>query len=282
MKGQTEEFRDQNIHCFYRDGNGPLLLFLHGYPNSSHDWRQVIDLEHDHAILTFDFLGFGLSSKPVDHDYSLKWQADLAEELVSRFSPGRQIFIIAHDMGTSVATELFARDIENQLKINVIGSLLFNGNMDMRRSSLILGQKLLRSRFGGFCSRLSTSWIFRWQLGTVFGKKCKMSQEEGETQWALMTHNNGHLINHKLIQYTFERERLRDRWLGAISNWTKPIFFAWGMKDPVATTFQLNGLKELRPQAEVSEFDELGHFPQIEHPETFVLALKSILVKMQG
>ena len=83
-RGCDEEFRGRRIHVFDRDGGGPLLLFLHGFPSSSYDWRALLELETEHAVLAPDFLGFGLSEKPRDHDYTLHWQADLVEELVRR------------------------------------------------------------------------------------------------------------------------------------------------------------------------------------------------------
>jgi hypothetical protein len=92
-------------------------------------------------------------------------------------------------MGTSVASELLARDIEGSLPsgIHLSGCLLFNGNMMMDRSSLILGQRLLRNpMIGSIAARLSFSWAFRWQLGSVFGRSTPMSPEEGEDQWSLM------------------------------------------------------------------------------------------------
>ena len=41
-------------------------------------------LAADHALLMPDFLGFGASEKPPDHDYSLHEQADLVEALWAR------------------------------------------------------------------------------------------------------------------------------------------------------------------------------------------------------
>ncbi len=90
----------------------PALILLHGFPSSSYDFRELMPLLGDHALLTFDFLGFGLSDKPAGHDYSLFGQADLVEELVRRHLPERSVFLVAHDMGTSVATELMARDLD--------------------------------------------------------------------------------------------------------------------------------------------------------------------------
>ena len=113
---ETRSSGGRRIHVFERDGRGPLLVFLHGFPSSSYDWRLLLELETEHAVLAPDFLGFGLSEKPRDHDYTLHWQADLVEELVrrARRSPS-QFFFVAHDMGTSVATELMARDLDGSL-----------------------------------------------------------------------------------------------------------------------------------------------------------------------
>lgn len=266
-RGHAEEFRGRRIHCFHQSGEGPLLLLLHGFPTCSYDWRHLVDLEPEREILSFDFLGFGLSDKPRDHDYSLAWQADLVEELVGRHGGG-PVHLVAHDMGTSVATELLARDIEGQLGIDLTAAVLFNGSMIIERASLTPGQKLLRSRLGPLFVHLSTGRFFRQQLGSVFGPGHPMSAEEGTDQWALMKFNRGNRIADKLIVYTFERARRSNRWHGAIRDWPKPLTFAWGLQDPVATTHVLAGLRDLRPGAPVLELPSLAHYPQVEDPAT--------------
>lgn len=42
-----------------------------------------------------------------------------------------------------------------------------------------------------------------------------------------------------------------------------------GFDDPVATTNVLDGLRELRPTADVLELPGVGHYPQVEEPEVF-------------
>src|SRR4029079_19650622 len=123
-RGRDEEFRGRRIHVFERGGRGPCLLCLHGFPSSSYDWRLLLEDETEHAVLAPDFLGFGLSEKPRDHTYTLHWQADLVEELVRRQSDANDVFLVAHDMGTSVATELMARDLEGTHAIEISGALL--------------------------------------------------------------------------------------------------------------------------------------------------------------
>lgn len=89
QRGERQEFRGRSIHTFAYSGAGPLAVFLHGFPSSSYDFRLLIERLAGRALLTFDFLGFGLSDKPRDHVYSLAWQADLVEELVVRAQPIR-------------------------------------------------------------------------------------------------------------------------------------------------------------------------------------------------
>src|SRR5918995_5099617 len=166
-RGAGEQVAGHRIHVFRREGAGPLLLLLHGFPSSSYDWRLILDELPGWAVLAFDCLGFGLSDKPRDHTYTLGEQADIAEELVGRHWDG-PVFFVAHDMGTSVATELMARDMDGELRMDLVGGVLFNGSMIQGAASPTLGQKLLRGPLGPLAARLSSERFFRAQFGSIF------------------------------------------------------------------------------------------------------------------
>lgn len=255
-------------------GGDPAVLLLHGFPSSSFDFRHLLPLLGGHATLTFDFLGFGLSEKPRDHTYSLMWQADLADELVARHLAGRPIFLVAHDMGTSVATELLARDLERRLGFELAGVLLFNGSIVLERASLTAIQRLLRSPAGALVSRLASERVFRRQFGRLFSGAHPLTDAEAEAQWSLIRRGGGRSLGHRLIHYLDERERHAERWHGAIRNWPGPLSFAWGLEDPVATVAVLDALRELRPHAPVTELPGLGHYPQLEDPERVAAAVR--------
>jgi pimeloyl-ACP methyl ester carboxylesterase len=276
-RGSDEEIGGRRIHAFDRDGAGPLLLLLHGFPSSSYDWRLLLDREKDHAVLAPDFLGFGLSEKPRDHEYTLHWQADMAEDLVRRSDHDGPVFFLAHDMGTSVANELMARDIDGSLEMELVGGLLLNGSMVQDAASPTLGQRILRSAVGGLFSRLSSERFFRQQFGSIFSPDHPLTTEEAEDQWELICADGGRTINHKTIAYMDERFKHAERWHGAIRDWEKPLSVAWGMLDPVATEQVLDAVIALRPSAPVTRFEDLGHYPQIEDPERVAAALQAAL-----
>jgi pimeloyl-ACP methyl ester carboxylesterase len=275
-RGTEEEFRDRRIHVFRRDGGGPLLVLLHGFPSSSYDWRPLLEIERERPVLAPDFLGFGLSEKPRDHDYDLHWQADMVEELVRR-SGRPTVFLLAHDMGTSVATELMARDLDGSLEMEVAGALLLNGSMVQGAASPTLGQRILRSAVGPLFSRLSSERFFRQQFGSVFSEAHPLTDEEAEDQWALICAGGGRSLAHKTIAYMEERYKHAERWHGAIRDWPKPVSLAWGMLDPVATENVLNAVLELRPAAPLTRFEDLAHYPQIEDPARVSAALQAAL-----
>jgi pimeloyl-ACP methyl ester carboxylesterase len=187
------------------------------------------------------------------------------------------VMVIAHDMGTSVATELLARDLEGRLPFELRSMVLTNGSVILERASLRPIQKVLRGPAGPLVARLANRRTFERGFARLFSRQHPLTPDEAEAQWAMMSHNDGHRIPHLLISYLDERVRYAPRWHGAIRDWPKPLSFLWGLDDPVATSNVLAGLRELRPHAEVVELRGVGHYPQVEVPDVFARAALSLL-----
>src|SRR5512134_3147873 len=82
--GRTFDYRGHSI--FYRDeGTGPTLVCIHGFPTASWDWHKLWPaLTARFRVIAPDMIGFGLSAKPTDYDYSLRDQASLHEALLAK------------------------------------------------------------------------------------------------------------------------------------------------------------------------------------------------------
>jgi len=72
-RGTVEDVLGRRLFVHRSAGSeNPLLLFLHGFPSSSLNWRELFELRPGaEGTLAFDCLGFGLSEKPRDHLYTL-------------------------------------------------------------------------------------------------------------------------------------------------------------------------------------------------------------------
>jgi pimeloyl-ACP methyl ester carboxylesterase len=257
-----------------RTGEGRSLILLHGYPSSSYDWRHAFNLLPAHHLVVFDFLGYGLSDKPRDQVYSLSMQADIAEAIVDRFIDG-PVVLVAHDMGSSVATELLARDIEGRLSFELASTLLFNASLVRERASLLWGQKLLLSRLGPVATRLTSEFGFRRQFAGIFSREHPLRDEEAADQWSLLAHNGGHRLLDRLIFYNHERVGAPGRrWHEALRDWPGRLDLAWAELDPICTEAVLQAVLELRPHAQVTRLHGLGHYPQIEDPQTTMAVIE--------
>jgi pimeloyl-ACP methyl ester carboxylesterase len=96
-------------------GTPQTILLLHGYPTSSYDWRGIVErLSLRYRTMAPDLFGFGLSDKPAAYSYSLFQQADTIEELMTALGV-QAAHVVSHDMGTSLHSELLARQEEGRL-----------------------------------------------------------------------------------------------------------------------------------------------------------------------
>ena len=269
-EGEPETHDGQRIVVHRRVGGAPLLLLLHGFPTSSFDWRYVLVQDRDHAAVSFDYPGLGCSEKPADGQYRITRVAKLAERLVEEHGEGRSVLVVAHDLGVSVAAELIARDVEGELRMELLGAVLLNGTVVPGDAARQFGRKVLTAagaRFGG-------ERRFRHEFGGVFSPDHPLSDELAQDQRSLLAHNDGHKVADRVLAYLDESEAQGERWRSAIRDWSKPIRLVWGMRDPLAGPAELEKLRALRPAAEVTELPAVGHFPQIETPDRVIAAIK--------
>ena len=64
-----------------------------------------------------------------------------------------------------------------------------------------------------------------------------------------------------------ERFEHAERWHGALRDWPGPLQLAWGMLDPVATAEVLEAVRELRPQAPLTELRRPRPLPPDRGPD---------------
>ena len=89
-------------------GAGAPFLFLHGNPNSSYCWRNVIPhLEPLGRCIAPDFIGFGKSDHP-DIEYRIFDHIRFIEEFVVQLDL-RNITLVLHDWGAFVGLDLARR-----------------------------------------------------------------------------------------------------------------------------------------------------------------------------
>lgn len=260
-----------------RDDAEPVLI-LHGFPSSSFDWVRAIPAIAEHRrVVALDFLGFGLSAKPMDHRYSLFEQADIASALVSSLGLD-QVALVTHDMGDSVGGELLARSLDGTLPFDITRRVLTNGSIYMDLVQLSPGQLLLLSLPDEpLPPELINEDLMRGALAATFSPSHRPSSEELDAQWALIARDDGQRLGARLIRYVEERRVHEPRWTGAIETHPSPLTIIWGALDPIAVLPMAERIASRTPDAKLVVLDDAGHYPMIEVPERFNEAALSAL-----
>ena len=281
-RGTYHSVLDHNIFVIDTGGNfDKTLVILHGYPTSSYDFYKVLaPLSEKYRIVLHDHLGFGFSDKPGYENYSLKTQASIAHKLWLTLKL-KEVIIIAHDYGTSVATELLARHNKGQLKINIKGLILCNGSIHIELAKLRPIQKMLKSRlFGKLTALFASQRTFNRNMRSIFYNPNKLSNDDLENMWYLIRQNKGKSVLPKISRYINERYKYWDRWIGALKNTDLIIGLVWATKDPVAVKAIARQLESEIKNPRLYWLKKTGHYPMLENPElwtTLVInAVKSI------
>jgi pimeloyl-ACP methyl ester carboxylesterase len=262
--GWFVELRGRRI--FYRrEGRGPTLLLVHGYPTSSWDWAPLWSaLTARYDVIAADMLGFGESAKPPPpHKYTIFEQADLQAALLAHCKVDR-CHALVHDYGVTVGQELLARGAP-------LESIAFlNGGLfpETHRARPI--QRVLASPLGPLVARLSNERTFARTFRQLF--VTPPSDAEVHAFWTLASKTDGMRALAGLISYIPERRAYRERWVGALLAATLPLVVINGSRDPVSGEHMVARLLELRPQTAVVRLANVGHYPQVEAPEATLAA----------
>jgi pimeloyl-ACP methyl ester carboxylesterase len=252
---------------------GPLITLLHGFPSSSHDWARIApSLAAEHPLLLPDFLGFGATEKPGEHDYSIHEQADLVEALWAH-DQVTATRIVAHDYAVSVVQELLARRAEGRLAVDLLGVHLLNGGLypDLHRPEPVQ-KALLDPEQGPRISEMLNEELMIEALKPTFAPDFDATPDSIEI-WRSISRANGHRIAYRLIRYIDDRSTHQERWVNALETTDVPLAFVWGLLDPVSGAHMAQRICERLPSAPFTALDEVGHWPPLEASELVAAAV---------
>jgi len=90
--------------AYVDEGDGPAVVLLHGFPTSSHLWRDLVPiLAPRFRAIAPDLLGYGDSDHPGDPEtLTIRAQAGYVRELLDRIGVD-EVAAVGHDIGGGVA-----------------------------------------------------------------------------------------------------------------------------------------------------------------------------------
>ncbi len=84
------------IAAYVQPGRGPAIVLCHGFPDNHHLYDRVVPLLKGQEVVTFDFLGWGRSSKPSHYSYTFARQEGDLNAVIEGLHLNR-VVLVAHD-----------------------------------------------------------------------------------------------------------------------------------------------------------------------------------------
>jgi haloalkane dehalogenase len=258
------------------EGEGEPLLFVHGTPSWSFEWRHVIRALCDsYRCVAPDLLGFGLSDRPRDFSYTPEAHAREIDAFVETIGL-RNFTLVVHDFGGPIALPLALERRGIVRRIVVLNSWMWSLRTDptMARAARLLGGRFGRLLYervnlsprvimpAGYADKRKLTRTIHEQYLAPFADRWS----RGAVLWTLAR---------SLLASSAHYEKL---WVGRGRLKEVPVLLIWGMRDPAFTTASLARWREAAPHARVVELP-VGHWPQEEAPEDVVKALREFLIE---
>ena len=148
MRGEFVEVGGARLYYYAagtRSGAEPVI-FLHGFPASSHLWRDLVpQIPAGHRLVVCDLLGYGRSDRPGAHDLSIAAHAARVVGLMDALRiPAAAI--VGHDLGGAIAQQLAVRHATRVARLALISSAAFDAwpprELKMAKAALPMARRM--------------------------------------------------------------------------------------------------------------------------------------------
>jgi haloalkane dehalogenase len=258
------------------EGAGEPVLFVHGTPTWSYEWRHLIPaLAPRWRCVAPDLLGFGLSDRPPRFAYTPEAHAEALAAFVERL--GLEGFtLVVHDYGGPIGLPLCLDRPERVRRLVLLNTWMWPLDDDppLRR-----GGRLAASGLGRLLYRRCNASL-RLIMPHAYGDRRKLTPAIHRQYLAPFTTPD----DRERVLWTLARALLgssayyADLWRRRERLRGRPVLVVWGLRDPA---FRLRHLEQwtalFGPGARVTRLPSAGHWPHEEEAEAVRHELRAFL-----
>lgn len=271
------------LNIFYREAGSadhPAILLLHGFPTSSHMYRNLIpQLANDYYVIAPDYPGFGHSDMPPrdEFEYTFDNFAILVEQLLDEL--GIQKFVpYVFDYGAPVGFRLFHKYPER-----VTAIISQNGNAYNEGIAGFWDPIKVYWETGAIQEREANRWLTtikatRWQYenGVPAERLPYLSPDGWQHDQSLMDREGNADIQLDLFYDYRSNIPLYPRWQEAFAKYRPPMLVAWGKNDDIFVAPGAEAFRRDLPDTEIHLLDT-GHFALETHGIEIAALIKNFL-----
>lgn len=260
-------------------GQGPLMLFLHGFPEFWYAWKnQLQDLGRDHFAVAPDLRGFNLSDCPADvKQYKARILIEDVRQLAEHLGY-KKFVLVAHDWGGAVAWGYAMAHPQTLHRLVIVNSPhpvtfareLAHNPAQAEASqymNLFRSDKAERVLSENNYARLAKMTVEGWGGGAVDAAERAVYVEAWSRPGALTGSLNYYRAS-PLYPPIGDDPGARALQLAPADFMVRvPTLVVWGMRDTALLPGNLEGLDACVPDLRIERLPEASHWVMHEAPE---------------
>jgi pimeloyl-ACP methyl ester carboxylesterase len=272
------------LKIFYREAgpkNAPTLVLLHGYPSSSHMFRNLIPaLSDKYHLIAPDYPGFGYSDSPSPEQYAYTF--DHLAETVDHFLDQRGITkysIYIQDYGAPVGFRLATRHPDRvQAIITQNGNAYDEGLAPFWAEFLYPYWKDPNPATEAKTRQILSLELTKVQYLQGFRNPEDVSPDSYTFDQAALDRPGNDKIQLALFYDYRKNPPLYPSWHEYLRKYQPPVLAVWGKNDPVFLPVGAEAFTKDDPRAEVHLLDT-GHFALEEDGAPIAQYIRDFLAK---
>jgi pimeloyl-ACP methyl ester carboxylesterase len=272
------------LKIFYREAgpkSAPTLVLLHGYPSSSHMFRNLIPaLSDKYHVIAPDYPGFGYSDSPAPEQYAYTF--DHLAGTVDHFLDQQGITkycIYIQDYGAPVGFRLATRHPDRiQAIISQNGNAYDEGLAPFWAEFLYPYWKDPNPTTEAKVRQILTPDLTKFQYTQGFRNAEAVSPDSYTFDQFTLDRPGNDKIQLALFYDYRNNPPLYPAWHEYLRKYHPPVLAVWGKNDPVFLPAGAEGFAKDDPRTELRLLDT-GHFALEEDGALIVLYIRDFLAK---
>lgn len=253
------------VNIFYREAGStarPTIVLLHGFPSSSHMYRDLIPkLAGRYRVIAPDLPGFGHSDQPAlkEFDYTFAHYADVMDEFLTAIGV-RKFSMCVMGYGSPVGFRLFVKHRERiEAIVTQSGNAYTEGLSPFWAEYLEPYWKERNAETERKVRTLLTAELTRFQYSKGFRHPENVNPDSYTfDQMGLDRPGNAEIQLALFSDYKTNIEQYPE-WHATLRRVQPPVLCIWGKNDPIFIPAGAEAFKRDVPKA-VVEYLDTGHF----------------------
>ena len=254
------EIDGMNIH--YKDeGQGPVLVLLHGVCASLHTWDGWVErLKGHYRIIRFDIPGFGLTGPFPDSSlYNIDYGVEAFEKFLNALKL-EKFYLVGNSLGGYISWKYTLKNPDRVEKLILIDSVGFP--QPLPGIIAFTSNPIIRP----YARHTMPRFLIDMSVKQVFGDKSKVTDKIKDRYFELLMRegNKSGTVDY----FTEMRKMCNDENLSAgIKDLKPPTLVMWGTKDEWIPFYYFQSWKNELPKAKFIQYEGAGHTPMEEIPD---------------